>query len=60
MAKKETKTMEIVPTTGTVTSPLVIQADEIEEAVVLEETTEEPEAEEFKTGDEEVSDESES
>jgi hypothetical protein len=43
MAKKETKTMEIVPTTGTVTSPLVIQADEIEEAVVLEETTEEPE-----------------
>ena len=43
MAKKETKTMEIVPTTGTVTSPLVIQTDEIEEAVVLEETTEEPE-----------------
>ena len=37
MAKKETKTMEIVPTTGTVTSPLVIQADDIEEAVVMEE-----------------------
>ena len=44
MAKKETKTMEIVPTTGTVTSPLVIPAvDKVEEAMALEETTEEPE-----------------
>ena len=38
MAKKqETKTMEIVPNTGELTSPLVIPTDDIEEAVVMEE-----------------------
>ena len=37
MAKKqETTTMEIVPNAGELTSPLVIPADDIEEAVVLE------------------------
>jgi hypothetical protein len=44
MAKKETTTMEIVPNNGTVASPLVIPTDDIEEAVVLEGTTEEPES----------------
>ena len=38
MAKKqETTTMEIVPNTGELTSPLVIPTDDIEEAVVMEE-----------------------
>ena len=37
MAKKN-QTMEIEPTVGTVSSPLVIPSDDIEEAVVLEET----------------------
>ncbi len=37
MAKKETTTMEIVPSNGEVTSPLVIPVDDVEEAVVLEE-----------------------
>ena len=38
MAKKqETTTMEIVPNAGELTSPLVIPADDIEEAVVMEE-----------------------
>ena len=44
MAKKQETTMEIVPTNGTVSSPLVIPADDIEEAVVMEETTEAPES----------------
>ena len=40
MTKKKTKSeMEIVPTSGTVTSPLVIPADDVEETVVLEEET---------------------
>jgi len=37
MAKKET-TMEVEPITGTVSSPLVIPTDDIEEAVVIEDT----------------------
>lgn len=37
MAKKN-QTMEIEPTVGTVSSPLVIPSDDIEEAVVVEET----------------------
>ena len=40
MKKKENQTMEIVPTSGTVSSPLIIPADDIEDAVVLEEDPE--------------------
>ena len=38
MAKKEETTMETVPTNGTVSSPLVIPADETEGAVVIDDT----------------------
>ena len=37
MAKKQETTMTVEPIAGTVSSPLVIPADEIEEAVVMEE-----------------------
>jgi hypothetical protein len=42
MAKKEKEPMEVVSTSGTLTSPLVIPVDDAEDAVVLEETTENP------------------
>ncbi len=47
MTKKTTKQneqMTIEPIEGTVSSPLVIPADDVEEAVILEETTEAPES----------------
>ena len=45
MAKKETTTMTVEPIEATMSSPLVIPpVDDVEEAVVLEETTEEPES----------------
>ena len=37
MAKRENQKMQVVPTDGTLTSPLVIPVDDVEEAVVLEE-----------------------
>ena len=37
MAKKEKEPMEVVSTSGTLTSPLVIPADDVEKTVVVEE-----------------------
>ena len=42
--KNQNETMTVEPIEGTVSSPLVIPADDVEEAVVLEETTEAPES----------------
>ena len=41
--KKQEEPMTVEPMTGTVSSPLVIPADDVEEAVVLDEATEAPE-----------------
>ena len=41
--KKQEEPMTVEPMTGTVSSPLVIPADDVEETVVLEEATETPE-----------------